>query len=215
LRFDEAHVKVTDPNDVQSVFAASVSVSRGDNVGTAALASQVAVQYGVSGDSQSALSNPIAVQYGNSAESGAALSQSVSVQRGSSEQTVALTDPVSVQYENIWGQYSALDMVSATTGPHVQSITPNSLTRGASVTVTINGVGLSGATALRFLAASGTLDSNITASNITINADGTSLTATINVSGSAVPGSHVVVVTTPNGDSMLVDIGTNTINVVQ
>ena len=50
-RFAEAHVRVNDPSDVQSVFAASVSVSRGDNVGTAAMARPVAVQHGVSGDS--------------------------------------------------------------------------------------------------------------------------------------------------------------------
>ena len=43
-RFAEVHVRVSDPNDIQSVFASSVSVSRGDNVGTAALARQVAVK---------------------------------------------------------------------------------------------------------------------------------------------------------------------------
>jgi YD repeat-containing protein len=213
LRFAEAQVRISDPNDVQSVFAASVSVSRGDNPGTASIARQVAVQYGVAAESQSAISKSVAVQYGNAAEPTASLSRGVSVQRGSSTQTTALTKPVAVQYENIWGQITALNAVSASIGPYIQVITPNSLTRGATTTVTVNGVGLGGATVLRFINASGSPDSSLAASNITVNADGTSLTATITVSGSAPLGSRIVIISTPNGDSMIVDLGTNKINV--
>jgi YD repeat-containing protein len=230
-RFAEAHVRVNDPSDVQSVFAASVSVSRGDNVGTAALARQVAVQYGVSGDSQSAVSKPIAVQYGLSgdsqsalskslavqygdvANSGAALSRSVSVQRGISEQTTALTSPVSVQYENSLMQYFALHGVSATPGPYIQSLTPGNITRGTIVSLTVNGVGLSGTTALRFITTAGTTDSSITVSNIVISADGSSLTATVTVSAGAALGIRTVFISTPNGDSITVNLGVNIINV--
>ena len=229
-RFAEAHVRVSDPNDVQSVFAASVSVSRGDNPGTAALARQVAVQYGVSENSQSALAKPIAVQYGSSgdsqaalakslavqygdANSGAALSRGVSVQRGISEQTSALSGPVSVQFETSLGQYSALNAVSATQGPYIQSLTPGNITRGATVTLTVNGVGLSGTTALRFITVSGTTDTSITVSNIVVSGDGSSLTATLIVSAGAALGSRTVFISTPNGDSITVNLGINIINV--
>ena len=230
-RFAEAHVRVSDPNDVQSVFAASVSVSRGDNVGTAGLARQVAVQYGLSGNSQSALSKPIAVQYGSSgdsqsalakslavqygdaANSGAALSRSVSVQRGNAEQTSALSSPVSVQFETSLGQYSALNAVSATQGPYIQSLTPGNITRGTTVTLTVNGVGLSGTTALRFTTVSGTTDTSITVLNIIVSGDGSSLTATVTVSAGAALGSRTVFISTPNGDSITVNLGVNIINV--
>ena len=233
LRFGEAQVRVSDPNDVQSVFAASVSVVRGTNQGTAALASQVSVQYGTLGVLQSAFSKPIAVQYGLSGESLAAISgpvsikygsptvshgafsSGVSVQRGSSSQTVALTSPVSVQYGTNWGQYSAPNAVSATRGPYIQSLSPGSITRGTTITLTINGAGLSGATTLRFITASGTNDTSITVSNIVVSADGSSLTATVTVSGSAALGSRIVFISTPNGDSVTVDLGTNTVSIVQ
>jgi YD repeat-containing protein len=230
-RFAEAHVRVNDPNDIQSVFAPSVSVSRGDNVGTAALAPQVTVQYGVSGNSQSALAKPIAVQYGSSgdsqtalakslavqygdaANSGAALSRSVSVQRGISEQTTALTSPVSVQFENSPWQYFPLNAVSATPGPYIQSLSPGNITRGTTVTLTVNGVGLSGTTALRFINASGTPDTSIIVSNIVVSGDGSSLTATVTVPAGAALGSRTVFISTPNGDSITVNLGVNIISV--
>jgi YD repeat-containing protein len=248
-RFAEAHVRVNDPNDIQSVFASSVSVSRGDNIGTAALASQVAVQYGVSGDSQSALAKQVAVQYGSSgdsqsalasplavqygssgdsqsalakslavqygdtANSGGALSRGVSVQRGVSEQTTALTNPVSVQFENSPFQYFPLNAVSVTPGPYIQSLTPGNITRGATVTLTVNGVGLTGTTVLRFITASGTTDSSINVSNIVVSGDGSSLTATVTVPTGAALGSRTVFISTPNGDSITVNLGINIINV--
>lgn len=212
-RFGDAQVRVNDPNDIQSVFASSVSVSRGDNVGTAALAPRVAVQYGVSGDSQSALAAPVAVQHGDVANSGAALSRSVSVQRAISEQTTALTNPVSVQFENSPTQYFPLDAVSATRGPYIQSLSPGDITRGTTVTLTVNGVGLSGATVLRFITASGSTDTTITVSNIVVNGDGSSLTATVTVSAGAAVGSRTVFISTANGDSLTVNLGINIINV--
>jgi hypothetical protein len=230
-RFAEAHVRVNDPNDIQSVFAASVSVSRGDNVGTAALARQVAVQYGASGDSQSALAKSIAVQYGSSGDSqstlakslavqygdaanfGAALSRGVSVQRGISEQTTALTKPISVRFENSPLKYFPLDAVSVTPGPYIQSLSPGNITRGTTVTLTVNGIGLTGATALRFITASGPTDTSITVSNLVVSADGSSLTATVTISAGSALGSRTVFISTPNGDSITVNLGVNIINV--
>lgn len=195
-RFAEAHVRVSDPNDIQSVFAPAVSVQRGDTIkvsGTAA---------------------PVAVQYGNDNGPRAALSAPVSVQRADTLAVVGLSPPVSVQRNEIL-QYAATTFVSSTMGPYIQSVSPVSITRATSITLTINGVGLTGATALRFVTtATGAIDSNIVASNITVSSDGTSISATITINASATLGSHVIVAATPAGDSIVVDLGNNILNVV-
>jgi YD repeat-containing protein len=212
-RFADAQVRVSDPNDVQSVFAQVVSVQRGANVGTAALARQVAVQRGISGDSQSALSKSISVQHGDLANPGGALSRGVSVQRGISGQASALAQPLSVQYETGTLQYFALTAVSATPGPYIQNITPSNIIRGTTVTLTVNGVGLSGTTALRFILSTGLSDTNISVSNIVVSGDGSSLTANVTVSAGAALGTRTVFIATPNGDSITVNLGINIINV--
>lgn len=213
-RFAEARVRVSDPNDVQSILAPSVSVRRrGETLGVAALTQQVAVQYGLSSESQSALSNAISVQYDDLRSAASALSLAVSVQRGSATQSAALANQVSIQYENSLGQYTPIAAVSATKGPHILSTSPGSITRGTSVTLTVNGVGLSGATVIRFITAGGTNDTTITVSNIVVNGDGTSLTATLTVSGSSALGSRTVFIATPNGDTVTVDLGINRINI--
>jgi YD repeat-containing protein len=230
-RFADAHVKVSDPNDVQTVLASSVSVSRGENVGTAALAASVAVQHGVSGELQTGIAQPVAVQYGASADSqtalaaavavqhgdisnaGAALSPSVSVQRGGSTQSTALTNPVSVQYNTAPLQVAPLDAVSATRGPYIQGLSPGNITRGTSVTLTVTGLGLDGATTLRFINAGGTNDTTITVSNIVASGNGSSLTATVTVAAGSALGSRTVFISTPNGDTVTVNLGINIINV--
>lgn len=102
--------------------------------------------------------------------------------------------------------------VSVTTGPYITSITPNQLTRGGSVSITIVGINLTGATAISFATSSG-FDANITASNIVVNGDGTSLTATINVGSNAVLGQRVVIITTPNGRSLGIGLNINTVTI--
>jgi YD repeat-containing protein len=159
-RSAEAHVRVSDPNDVQSVFAAAVSVQQGDT-------------------------NPAS----------------------------DISKPVSVQYEKSLGAYTAQTAVSSTIGPYIQTITPSDLSRGTTITLTISGVGLTGSAALRFISASGAIDAGLTVSNINVTGDGSSLTATVNVSAGAAPGSRVVIIATPNGDSVGVDLGINRINV--
>jgi YD repeat-containing protein len=211
-RFAEAGVRVSDPNDVQSVFAASVSVSRGDNVGRSALARQLAVQYGVSGDSQSALAKPLSIQYGSSGELQSALAKSLAVQYGDLANGSALSRGVSVQ-RGVSQPTTAISAVSATLGPYIQSLTPSAITRGTTVTLTVNGVGLSGTTALRFITASGTTDTSITVSNIVVSGDGSSLTATVTVPAGAALGGRTVFISTPNGDSITVNLGINIINI--
>ena len=210
-RAGEAHVTVNDPNDIQSVFAPAVSVQRGVNVNAAAFAQPVAVQYGSSGALQSALAKPVTVQFGVASQS-AAFASPVSVQRGTLTEASAFASPVSIQF-NDFVTWSFSTAVSATPGPYIQSISPGNFTRGTSTGVTINGPGLTGATALRFITASGSIDSSITVSNISVSPDGTSLTATITVSAGSAVGSRLVIVATPNGDSVGVDLIVNKINV--
>lgn len=210
-RFNEAHVTVNDPADIQSVFAAAVSVQRGENVNVSALAPPVAVQYGASGALQSALAKPVAVQFGLS-DPRAAFAAPVAVQRGTTTEAAAFASPVAVQFNDLF-TWNFSTAVSATQGPYIQSISPGSLTRGTSTSVTINGTGLTGATALRFITSSGSIDSSITVSNITVSPDGSSLTATITVSAGSAVGSRLVIIATPNGDSIGVDVVVNKINV--
>lgn len=213
-RFGEAHVTVNDPNDIQSVIAAAVSVQRGENVNTSAITRNVAVQFGSLAEPQSALSRSIAVQFGSLAESSAATARALAVQYGNSTaQASAPANSVSVQVNDGPIQYFPLDNVSATFGPYIQSISPGSFTRGTATSVTITGVGLTGATALRFINASGVIDTTITVSNISVSADGSSLTATITVPAGSALGSRVVVIATPNGDSISVDLVVNRINI--
>ncbi len=212
-RVGEAQVNVKDPSDVQSVFASPVSVRRGDTSGVAALAQQLAVQYGISGESQSALSKAVSVQQGDLASRAGALSPGVSVQYGSFGQAAAISKPTSVQRGAGPLQYSALDAVSVTPGPYIQSLTPGNITRGTAVTLTINGAGLTGTTAIRFITASGANDATITVTNIVVSGDGTSLTATVTVSAVSALGSRTVFISTPNGDSITVNLGINIINV--
>jgi YD repeat-containing protein len=212
-RVGEAVVRVSDPDDVQSIIAPSVSVRlNGETLGATTLAQQVSVQHGLLSELQSALSQPVSIKYGALSSAASALAAGVSVRRaGSTVQIGALANQVSIQYENSLGQYLPTAAVSTTKGPHIQSISPGSITRGTSATLTVNGIGLSGATAIRFITATGSNDTTITVSNIVVNGDGTSLTATLTVSGSSALGSRVVFISTPSGDTVTVDLEINKI----
>ena len=210
-RAGEAHITINDPNDIQSVFAAAVSVQRGVNVNVAAFSGPIGVQYGASGALQSAFAKPVAAQYGLR-DPRAAYAQPVAVQRGSLSQSAAFANPITVQY-NDFATWFFQNATSATFGPYIQSISPGNFTRGTATSVTINGAGLTGATALRFITSGGTIDTSITVTNINVSPDGSSLTATINVSAGSAVGSRLVIIATPNGDSVGVDVGPNKINV--
>ena len=102
--------------------------------------------------------------------------------------------------------------VTATKGPTISTITPNSISADAAVTVTISGTNLSGTGELHFINTN-SVDVNVTASNITVNGDGTSLTATVTVGSNAAAGTRVVVITATAGGSQSVNVGTNTIQI--
>jgi YD repeat-containing protein len=104
--------------------------------------------------------------------------------------------------------------VSVTQGPVITGVSPASIAKGASVTVTLSGANLSGANLIRFANEDGTLESNISASNVSVNADGTSLTATVSVNASTTTGNRIVLVTATAGVSLRVNTGTNMLQIV-
>jgi uncharacterized protein (TIGR03437 family) len=97
--------------------------------------------------------------------------------------------------------------------PAVQSIAPASSKSNATVTLTITGSNLAGATGAVFTLSRGNgdqgdngnhknkTDDAFTVSNIAVNAAGTQLTATVKIATGAQMGPHIVRVITPNGES--------------
>lgn len=214
LRFAEALVQVRNPDDVQGVFASSVSVSFGINSVSASVALPVSVQRGNISDGRSANSAPVSVQFGQAGVS-AALSANVSVQRGESGQFMAYTNPpVSVRYGASEPETVVSAPVTATTGPIILNVSPVQVARGATITVMLTGANLSGATALRFINTAGNNDTGITVSNLSVSADGASLTVTFTVNSGAALGRRIIVVVLPDGSSQFVDIGMNVVEVV-
>ena len=160
----------------------------------------------------------VSVQNGNTSTiSILPTSAGVSVQNGATSTLSILPVSAGVSVQN--GDTSIISVlptsagVSATNGPNISAIAPNSIKAGATVTITINGANLLGATNLTFIDGSGALDSSIAVSNITVNADGTSLTATLNVGGSDAPGQRIVIVSTAAGHSLTGNVGSNVIEI--
>jgi len=97
--------------------------------------------------------------------------------------------------------------------PAVQSIAPASSKAPATVTLTITGTNLSGATAVVFTFSRGNgdpgdngpdknkTDEAFTVGNIAVNAAGTQLTTTVKIAAGAQTGPHIVRIITPNGES--------------
>jgi hypothetical protein len=103
--------------------------------------------------------------------------------------------------------------VSATLEPVVTAVLPASAARGASsVSMTLTGAGLSGATSLVFLAKSGSsfvADPGIIATDLVPAPDGTQLMATVAVATSALLGAHVVQIQASGGASTGLGTGGN------
>jgi YD repeat-containing protein len=199
--FGEAQVRVLNPNSLGTAFAHSVSVRRGDPEGArAARAPLVSVRRGV------VISEP-----------GITTGPLVSVRRGVVISTAVpfLSPILSVRFGFAPGTAPGIfsQFVSVTRGPSISSISPSSVARGASVTLTISGANLDGAAALRFIRSSGAIDTAIAASNLSVNADGTQLTANLAVSSGAAIGTRVVVVTATSGSTQAVTAGANTITI--
>lgn len=135
------------------------------------------------------------------------------MQYGFGGQSPPMSKSVSVGYGSAEGQAIPSASVSATKGPYVASVSPASAARNTTVTLTITGANLAGASAVRFIRADGTLDATLSVSNISVNADGTALTATLSVPSNALTGQRIVIVVSPTADSMTTVAGNNVIQI--
>src|SRR5438876_9914622 len=86
--------------------------------------------------------------------------------------------------------------VSVEIEPVVLGVSPSVAPGATTLTLTLTGRGLSGATSLVFLR-DGSVDSAVTAGSLTVDADGTHATADIAIAGAAPPGARVVQIMTP------------------
>lgn len=86
--------------------------------------------------------------------------------------------------------------VALTRAPVITGISPNQAARGTTVTLTLTGVGFTGATAsdLKFLLAD-VIDTNFQVNSLTVQSGGTSATAQVTIAGSAALGDRVVQIT--------------------
>jgi uncharacterized protein (TIGR03437 family) len=124
------------------------------------------------------------------------------------------------------------DHDNSTNSPVITGILPVTAKLNSTLTLTIKGTNLQGASELVFVVPSmfpgksedhgkgrglvnQAKDAAITAANIQVNAAGTQLTATVTVSPLAVTGIHVVFVSTPNGESSFAQSVGNTFTIMR
>jgi len=96
--------------------------------------------------------------------------------------------------------------------PAITAVSPKTLARGATVSLTITGTSLTSVNVLRFFKTDGTLDTAITVTNLSV-ANATTLTATVSVSGTAATGRKLIVVATPTLPSIPLDTASTTLEV--
>lgn len=96
--------------------------------------------------------------------------------------------------------------------PAITAVSPKTVARGATVSLTITGTSLTGVNVLRFFKTDGTLDTAITVTNLSV-ANATTLTATVSVSGTAATGRKLIVVATPTLPSIPLDTASTTLEV--
>jgi YD repeat-containing protein len=201
--FDEAVVNVINPEDVGQPRAPGVSVMKGLKDGTRIVGNNnLSVRYGYPQGATAATAVPLSVRRGNADGISTLRSEGTSVRYGATGlEAETRSAHVSVGYGGAEAQTAASASVSATRGPYVASISPDPVTRGTTVTLTISGANLSDATAVRFLNSSGTIPGGMTVTNISVNAEGTVLTATLTVTSTTAVGQYTLVVITPAGSS--------------
>ena len=98
-------------------------------------------------------------------------------------------------------------MVAVTLAPVVTAVSPSAATP-SDFTLTVGGIGFSGATGLSFLL-NNAVDGAVSASDLVVSADGTQATARISVAPSAAEGDRIVQITTPQGSSTAAGTGGN------
>ncbi|MCI0372469.1 MAG: IPT/TIG domain-containing protein, partial [candidate division NC10 bacterium] len=102
--------------------------------------------------------------------------------------------------------------VSVSPVPVITGVAPGNGARGTTITVTLTGAGLGGATALTVLR-NGAADSLVTVSNLSPAPDGTSLTATLTIDAAAEVGGRILQVIAGGSASTALGTGTNAFTV--
>lgn len=229
--FAESQIEVRDPNNLQSVFSAvsvrrglpngggasaqAVSVRKGATIGSNPVAPAVSVRKGLV-NGGNAISRPISVLYGSQSKIDNPQSKGVSVRYGLSNGSTAVSKAVSVRRVALNDGNAYSGAVSVSNAPHIAGISPASVRRGATVSITVAGSNLTNVTGLTFInVETGALITNIVVTNITVSSDGTSLTATLSVPTVAGLAKLVVVARTTDQGSLTTDTGNNTILIVQ
>lgn len=195
--FGQAQVAILNPALAEVLISGSVSVFRPAPIESSITSAAVAVRR-TAADSVMSAGAPLSVRRLSPTENAAPVASAVSIRRNDALTSASTTSA----------------SVSLTTGATVQSVTPSSAAKNTNLTLTLTGVNFTGATALSFLTTGGAVDSAISASNLNVNAEGTSLTATITISSGAATGERVVVVVTPAGHSLAVNVGPNIIEII-
>ena len=225
----EAQVIVKD--NIFLTLSQGVSVRYGTPNTTSAYATlteAVSVRYGNAPTTATAytpIADALSVRYGTPVNMNAAytpFADALSVRYGNAPNAASAYTPIaealSVRYGELPGgmnQTPAITSVSVTSGAVISAITPASLARSSSATVSITGVNLAGASALRFFNADGTVATGLTAANISANANGAAVTVTITVAASATAGQKILVLTTPAGRSQTSNLGANILVITQ
>ncbi len=205
--FGEARVTVQNPAFFRALYASAVAVNYGSN--GAVYSPFVSVVRGLTSIKVSE-SGAVSVLYGANAM---VYSPLVTVERISPIVKLSQTSgAVSVLYGG--NVTVASPNVAVSTGPWISSLTPQKLSKGATQTVTIQGIGLSGVNKILFLDSNGEVRSELTTSNLQVSADGNSLTVTVTVGSSLALGRYTVVVSSPDRHSPVADQNTNTIEVI-
>lgn len=201
LTFGEAVVTVKNTEFIRYLAAPAVSVNRTSPItAVSTISPTVAVNY-TNPVTPSPVTTTVAVAYVSPTTVTTPVSGAVAVFRG--QPAILITSSMNSP------------TVSITTGPAISAITPAQISRGATVTLTITGANLGGTSSLTFVNTDNNIDTNIVTTGITVNAGGTSLTAIVTVNGNVLLGRQLVIVTTPAGQSLMVDAGVNAIEIVQ
>ncbi len=204
--FGEAQVTIPGQGGGNEFLARAVSVRYGtpQNIAsTFAPARAVSVRYGTPPNNPLAYvsGNLVSVRYGTPPNNPLAYVSGnlVSVRYGSPPNIV--TAPFNTR-------------VSVSAGPVVSLITPATISKGATVSITVSGLNLIGASRILLIKEDGTVESTITVSNIVVNSGGTSLTASVAVDASTTTGRRVVSILANTGRTPLNEAGANTIEII-
>lgn len=211
--FAESQVSVRDPSSFLALFS-TLSVRRGIDNGGNPISSSVSISRGAStlfAPQASAVSVRRGINNG-----GNPTSSSVSVSRGPVSLYAPQAPGISVQYKLPNGTFTNVAAVSVVKAPVISGVSPLTVRRGNSTTITISGSNLGEVASLMFInGVTGEISSGITVTGIVSNPAGTVLTATINVPSNILLGQQTIVVSDASISSSIFSSVSNSIQIVQ